>query len=167
MPGALDIEKAASAFEALPIPGAPFGFEVKIDLSETLDPSEKQALRQLYQRDGLILVRDQKLSMDHANRSMQHIWSRAQELAGKLHRPRTRLHPPYPADRPHSHGQSSGTTWRCNTRAKRSRMVNEHCSELPSRNTATGISTRWTSPPMKRCMRPRIRWPPWLTDRER
>jgi taurine dioxygenase len=64
MPAAIELEKVASAFEASPIPGAPFGLEVKVDLSATFSAAEKQALRQLYQRDGLILVRNQKLSMD-------------------------------------------------------------------------------------------------------
>ena len=64
MPAAIELEKVASAFEASPIAGAPFGLEVKVDLSATFSPSEKQALRQLYQRDGLILVRDQRLSME-------------------------------------------------------------------------------------------------------
>ena len=64
MTAAIELQKVASLFEASPIPGAPFGLEVKVDLTATFGPGEKEALRQLYQRDGLILVRDQKLSMD-------------------------------------------------------------------------------------------------------
>jgi taurine dioxygenase len=64
MTAAIELEKIASLFEASPIPGAPFGLELKVDLTATFGLGEKEALRQLYQRDGLILVRDQKLSMD-------------------------------------------------------------------------------------------------------
>jgi taurine dioxygenase len=63
MPTRSELEKVASEFEASPIPGAPFGLEVKVDLSETFSPLQKQALLQLYRQDGLMLVRDQKLSM--------------------------------------------------------------------------------------------------------
>jgi taurine dioxygenase len=64
MPARSDLGDNASAFEASPIAGAPFGLEVNVDLSLSFGPAEKQALRQLYRHDGLILVRDQKLSME-------------------------------------------------------------------------------------------------------
>jgi len=64
MSAALELEQVASPFEASPIADAPFGLEVKVDLSESFDPDEKQALRRLYRHSGLILVRDQRLSMD-------------------------------------------------------------------------------------------------------
>ena len=64
MPAAIELEKIASPFEAWPLPGAPFGLEVKVDLSDPFGPAEKEALRRLYQHDGLIVVRDQKLSME-------------------------------------------------------------------------------------------------------
>jgi taurine dioxygenase len=64
MPARSEFEKAAMTFEASPIPGAPFGIEVNVDLSQTFSAAQKQALRQLYQHDGLILVRGQSLSME-------------------------------------------------------------------------------------------------------
>ncbi len=57
-------DEAASLFDAMPIPGAPFGIEVKADLAASFTAAEKEALRQLYRRDGLILFRGQKLSME-------------------------------------------------------------------------------------------------------
>ena len=51
-------------FDARPIPGAPFGLDVKADLSGAFSEAEKQALRELYRRDGLLLFRGQSLSMD-------------------------------------------------------------------------------------------------------
>lgn len=60
MPAMMD----QSIFEARPISGASFGVEVKVDLSASFDAAEKEALQRLFQRDGLILVRDQQLSMD-------------------------------------------------------------------------------------------------------
>ena len=60
----IEPDQAVSLFETAPIAGAPFGIEVKADLTGNFNPAEKEALRQLYRRDGLILVRDQKLSMD-------------------------------------------------------------------------------------------------------
>jgi len=51
-------------FDVKPIPGAPFGLEVKADLSASFNEAEKEALRQLYRRDGLLLFRDQSLTMD-------------------------------------------------------------------------------------------------------
>ena len=51
-------------FETGPIPGAPFGLEVKADLSRGFSETEKEALRELYRRDGLLLFRGQSLSMD-------------------------------------------------------------------------------------------------------
>ena len=62
MPETLDIRKPESVVDAAPISGAPFGIEVKIDLSSNLSELEKSALRQLYRRDGLLLVRDQHLT---------------------------------------------------------------------------------------------------------
>ena len=50
--------------EARPIPGAPFGWEVDIDLTGPLDEAQKQALREVWRRDGLILFRGQDLTMD-------------------------------------------------------------------------------------------------------
>lgn len=55
---------AAEPFEAAPIAGAPFGIEVKTDLTRAFTPEEKAALRRLYLRDGLLLLRGQALSMD-------------------------------------------------------------------------------------------------------
>ena len=64
MPARSELGNIALAFEASPIPGAPFGLEVKVDLSQAFSPVEKQELRRLYQHDGLILIRAQKLSME-------------------------------------------------------------------------------------------------------
>lgn len=50
--------------DARPIPGAPFGWEVDVDLSRPLGEEQKEALRELYRRDGLVLFRGQHLSMD-------------------------------------------------------------------------------------------------------
>jgi alpha-ketoglutarate-dependent taurine dioxygenase len=58
-----ELEDAVAALEASPIAGAPFGLEVKLDLSDKLSLAQQQALRRLYSQDGLILVRAQKLSM--------------------------------------------------------------------------------------------------------
>lgn len=54
----------SDAFEARPIPGAPFGIEVKADLSGSFSEAEKEALRDLYRRDGLLLFRSQSLTME-------------------------------------------------------------------------------------------------------
>jgi taurine dioxygenase len=53
----------ASAYEAFPIRDAPFGLEVKADLCAAAGPAERAALRRLYRHAGLIVVRNQKLSM--------------------------------------------------------------------------------------------------------
>lgn len=53
---------AGNPLEATPIEGAPFGIEVKVDLSRELSEDEKAELRRLYRRDGLLLFRDQTLS---------------------------------------------------------------------------------------------------------
>lgn len=45
-------------------PLAPFGVEVKIDLSKPLSAEDKDALRQLYARDGVLVFRDLQLSME-------------------------------------------------------------------------------------------------------
>jgi taurine dioxygenase len=58
----IDSQNAATVFEAWPIPSSPFGFEVAVDLSANFSDAEKDALRQLYRRDGLLLFRDQKLT---------------------------------------------------------------------------------------------------------
>jgi taurine dioxygenase len=52
----------AGTFEAKPIPVAPFGVEVDADLSADFTEAEKDALRGLYRRDGLLLFRGQSLS---------------------------------------------------------------------------------------------------------
>lgn len=51
-------------FTAKPISGAPFGWEVDVDLGTTLGAKDQEALRQIYLRDGLVLLRNQKLSME-------------------------------------------------------------------------------------------------------
>lgn len=56
--------EAETMFESAPIKAAPFGIEVKADLTSSFTEPEKEALRQLYKRDGLLLFRGQKLSMD-------------------------------------------------------------------------------------------------------
>lgn len=43
---------------------APFGWEVEVDLSASIDAARREALVRIYQRDGLILFRGQSLSMD-------------------------------------------------------------------------------------------------------
>lgn len=45
-------------------PLAPFGVEVRIDLSKPLTSTEKDELRRLYARDGLLVFRDLQLSME-------------------------------------------------------------------------------------------------------
>ena len=42
MTAAIELEKIASLFEASPIPGAPFGLEVKVDLTAAFGPGEKE-----------------------------------------------------------------------------------------------------------------------------
>ncbi len=54
----------SSLFNATPIAGAPFGIEVDADLSRAFTEAEKDELRRLYRRDGLLLFRGQDLSMD-------------------------------------------------------------------------------------------------------
>ncbi len=46
---------------ARPIPGAPFGWEARIDLSRPLSATEQEALRAVWRRDGLILFRGASL----------------------------------------------------------------------------------------------------------
>lgn len=48
---------------ARPIPGAPFGWEVDVDLSTPPKETQRQALARIFRRDGLILVRGQSLTM--------------------------------------------------------------------------------------------------------
>ncbi len=43
------------------IPGAPFGWEVRVDLGAQLDAPTREALTRIWQRDGLILFRGQQL----------------------------------------------------------------------------------------------------------
>ena len=57
-------EDLSSLLEHCPIPGAPFGVEVKADLTRGFTAAEQEALRQLYRRDGLLLFRGQELSME-------------------------------------------------------------------------------------------------------
>lgn len=64
MAATMEPDNATSIFQAAPIPGAPFGIEIKVDLSADFSPEEKEELRRLYRRDGLILVRGQNLSME-------------------------------------------------------------------------------------------------------
>ncbi|MCB2061571.1 MAG: TauD/TfdA family dioxygenase [Novosphingobium sp.] len=49
---------------ARPIAGAPFGWEVGIDLTAPLGQAEKAALARIYRRDGLILFRNQSLTRE-------------------------------------------------------------------------------------------------------
>lgn len=60
----IDIGEASRLFDVRPIPDAPFGLEVEADLSRSFTDAEKEALRQFYRRDGLVLFRGQTLSMD-------------------------------------------------------------------------------------------------------
>jgi taurine dioxygenase len=62
MSEAIEIQEAGELFQARPIAGAPFGLEVEADLSADFSEAEKEALRRLYRRDGLLLFRGQKLS---------------------------------------------------------------------------------------------------------
>jgi taurine dioxygenase len=50
--------------EASPIPGAHFGWEVRVDLSALPPAAVRDALVRIYKRDGLILFRNQSLNMD-------------------------------------------------------------------------------------------------------
>jgi alpha-ketoglutarate-dependent taurine dioxygenase len=66
------IEEIAMPFEdddndltqARPIVGAPFGWEVRVDLSALPPADVREALVRIFKRDGLILFRNQSLSMD-------------------------------------------------------------------------------------------------------
>lgn len=58
----INIEEASRLFDVQPIEGAPFGLEVRTDLAADFSEAEKDALRRLYRRDGLLLFRDQKLT---------------------------------------------------------------------------------------------------------
>ena len=60
----IERDEPASILESRPIPGAPFGIEIKADLRTSFTADEKEALRKLYRRDGLLLFRNQDLSMD-------------------------------------------------------------------------------------------------------
>lgn len=64
MPATGDTKTLASRFDARPIPGAPFGLEITADLTASFSDSEKEELRRLYRQDGLLLFRNQKLSME-------------------------------------------------------------------------------------------------------
>jgi taurine dioxygenase len=62
---AMTIEDADDALtEASPIPGAPFGWQVHVDLSASPSKAVCDALVRIYKRDGLILFRNQSLNMD-------------------------------------------------------------------------------------------------------
>lgn len=64
MSGTLHRDEARPIFEARAIAAAPFGLEVAVDLTSPFSEAEKEELRRLYRREGLILVRNQKLTMD-------------------------------------------------------------------------------------------------------
>lgn len=49
---------------AKPIPGAPFGWQVDVDLTSPLGAAQREALARIYKRDGLILFRNQALSRE-------------------------------------------------------------------------------------------------------
>lgn len=49
---------------ARPIAGAPFGWEVAVDLAGALSPAQREALARIYRRDGLILFRKQALDRE-------------------------------------------------------------------------------------------------------
>jgi len=49
---------------AKPIEGAPFGWEVPTDLTQNLSADVRDALARIYRRDGLLLFRNQSLTMD-------------------------------------------------------------------------------------------------------
>ncbi|MCB2077966.1 MAG: TauD/TfdA family dioxygenase [Novosphingobium sp.] len=53
-----------SLVAARPIPDAPFGYEVEIDLGHPLSDEQRDALKRAYRRDGLIVFRNQSLSRD-------------------------------------------------------------------------------------------------------
>ena len=55
---------AGANFEVRPLPGAPFGLEVRLDPKAQFGEAERAALRDLYRRDGLILVRGVDLTAD-------------------------------------------------------------------------------------------------------
>lgn len=55
---------AATSIKAQPIEGSPFGIEVQLDLNAPLSDAEREALKRLYMKDGLLLFRGQDLSMD-------------------------------------------------------------------------------------------------------
>jgi taurine dioxygenase len=57
-------EPIDTTFDARPIPGAPFGLEVKLDPRAPFSEAQKEALRRLYRRDGLIVVRGLQLTAD-------------------------------------------------------------------------------------------------------
>ena len=51
-------------FEAKPIAGSTFGYELDVDLNSNLSSEDREALRQVFVRDGLVLFHNQKFSMD-------------------------------------------------------------------------------------------------------
>jgi taurine dioxygenase len=57
-------DRRETPFEIAPIPGAPFGIEVKVDPDAPLSEVEKTTLRDLYRQHGLILLRGLALSAD-------------------------------------------------------------------------------------------------------
>lgn len=59
-----DFNASDALVSARPIAGAPFGWEVEVDLCSALGPEVREALVRVWQRDGLILCRGQSLSMD-------------------------------------------------------------------------------------------------------
>lgn len=61
---ASNVSGTAEVLEWSPLEGAPFGIEVKIDPNTHFTDEEKEALRELYQRDGLLVIRGASLSAD-------------------------------------------------------------------------------------------------------
>jgi taurine dioxygenase len=57
-----DAAGAATAVKWAPIEGAPFGIEVQVDPRAQLSEAEKDTLRQLYRRDGLLVLRGAELT---------------------------------------------------------------------------------------------------------
>ena len=55
---------ARQPFEAFAIPDAPFGIEIRTDVTQEFDAAQRKELRELYRKDGLLLFRDQALTMD-------------------------------------------------------------------------------------------------------
>jgi len=63
MTDTLTRDSREALFAHRPIPGASFGIEVEADLTANFSEAERAALIDLYRRDGLLLFRNQQLSM--------------------------------------------------------------------------------------------------------